>query len=152
MEDMSQTLDYPSEPTTAPQPMVPPGGQFAPQPHLQAGPPYKPSRLNKVAAWVAIVAGSLVIVAVLFGSGFYFGRETAPRVVDRPAASGFPQGNSPLIIPIPQGQFPGSGPRILIPNVPNRPNFELPPIFPQFPFPMPSQSPTGPESPTRPGG
>ncbi|MCW2513018.1 MAG: hypothetical protein JWR11_2060 [Mycobacterium sp.] len=158
MEAMSETVDYPSEPTTAPQPMVPHSGQFVPPQYPQAPPPYKPSRLNKVAAWVGIVAGSLVIIAVLFGSGFYLGRETAPQVSSRPPATDFPQGNNPMIIPLPQGQFPGPGPRIIIPNGPsgpsgpggqNGPTFQLPSIFPQFPFPIPSQPS---EPPTRPGG
>ena len=77
IDHMNETLQYPSDPTTAPQPMAMPGSQPFPPP-LQA-PPHKPSRLNKVAAWVGIVAGSLVIIAVLFGSGFYMGRRTTPR-------------------------------------------------------------------------
>ncbi len=34
----------------------------------------KPQRLYQVAAWVAIVAGTLVIVAVIFFSGFLLGK------------------------------------------------------------------------------
>ena len=89
MDRMSQPVDYPGDAATGPQTAVLPEGHYQ-QPPLGYGypppgpgpqqmpPPAKPSRLNKVAAWVGIVAGSLVIVAVLFGSGFYFGRETAP--------------------------------------------------------------------------
>ncbi|OPX13085.1 hypothetical protein B1790_01575 [Mycobacterium sp. AT1] len=98
-------------------------------------PPAKPSRLNKVAAWVGIVAGSLVIVAVLFGSGFYFGRETAPAPTPDRSAAGTEQG--PMIMPMPRGQFERPGPGIVIPN---GPTFTLPNIFPQFP--MPPQGPT----------
>src|SRR5881628_2150046 len=108
---MSQPLDYPDAPT-GPQTAVLPEGHYqqAPQgygypppgPGPQQTPPGKPSRLNKVAAWVGIVAGSLVIVAVLFGSGFYFGGETAPKVPTG-SATGVDQG--PMIMPFPRGQF-----------------------------------------------
>ncbi|GAB7067838.1 hypothetical protein H7J06_15165 [Mycobacterium hodleri] len=143
---MSQPVDYPGGAPTGPQTAVLPEGHYQqppqgyvyppPGPGSQPTPPARPSRLNKVAAWVGIAAGSLVIVAVLFGSGFYFGRETAPKVPDR-SATGFDQG--PMIMPMPRGQFerPGPGPGIVIPN---GPTFQLPNIFPQFP--MPSQSPS----------
>jgi len=145
---MSQPLDYPGDAPTGPRTAVLPDGHYqqgppgyaypppGPGPQQQA-PTAKPSRLNKVAAWVGIAAGSLVIVAVLFGSGFYFGRETAPKVPDT-AAGGFDQGG-PMIMPMPRGQFerPGPGPGIVIPN---GPTFQLPNIFPQFP--MSPQSPT----------
>jgi hypothetical protein len=36
--------------------------------------PQPPSRLNKAAAWVGIVAGVVFIVAVIFGSGFVLGK------------------------------------------------------------------------------
>ena len=97
MEPMSQPVDYPGDAATGPQTAVLPEGHYQLPPQGYAYPPpgpgpqqmppqAKPSRLNKVAAWVGIAAGSLVIVAVLFGSGFYFGRETAPKVPDRSAA------------------------------------------------------------------
>lgn len=35
--------------------------------------PQPPSRLNKAAAWVLIAAGSVFIVAVIFGAGFVLG-------------------------------------------------------------------------------
>jgi hypothetical protein len=144
---MNETLQYPSDPTTAPQPMAMPGTQPFPPP-LQA-PPYKPSRLNKVAAWVGIVAGSLVIIAVLFGSGFYMGRQTAPPVVVDRSTAGPGQGDAPMIIPMPRGQFERPGPGIIIPNGPNGPTFQIPQIFPQFPMP---QFPTTPQSPSQPHG
>ena len=96
--------------------------------HRAPPPQAKPSRLNKVAAWVSIVAGSLVILAVLFGSGFYFGRETAPKVPERTAVG--TEQNGPMIVPLPRGQFERPGPGIVIPN---GPTFQLPNIFPQFP-------------------
>ena len=82
-----------------------------------------------MAAWVGLAAGSLVIVAVLFGGGFYLGRETAP--VPRPeerSQARVDQGG-PMIIPMPRGQFEQPGPGIVIPN---GPTFQLPNIFPQL--------------------
>ena len=145
---MSQTVDFPGDAPTGPQSAVLPEGPYqqAPQgypypPFAQGPPPQaKPSRLNKVAAWVSIVAGSLVILAVLFGSGFYFGRETAPKVPERTAVG--TEQNGPMIVPLPRGQFERPGPGIVIPN---GPTFQLPNIFPQFPqfpqFPVPTQAP-----------
>jgi len=146
MDLMSQPVDYPGDAATGPQTAVLPEGHYQQPPQGYAypppgpgpqpmPPPAKPSRLNKVAAWVGIVAGSLVIVAVLFGSGFYFGRETAPAPAPDRSAAGTEQG--PMIMPMPRGQFERPGPGIVIPN---GPTFTLPNIFPQFP--MPSQGPT----------
>ncbi len=141
---MSETVDYPGNAPTGPHTAVHPEGSYqqAPQGYSQhafPGPPPqpprdRPSRLTKVAAWVGIVAGSLVIVAVLFGSGFYLGRETAPTPPDRSTA-GTEQGG-PMLVPLPRGQFDRPGPGIVIPN---GPTFQLPNIFPQFPMP---QAPT----------
>ncbi|MDX1889744.1 hypothetical protein [Mycolicibacterium sp. 050158] len=145
---MSEPVDYPSEAPTGPHTAVMPEVQPYSQ-HVQGyaypppPPPHdRPSRLNKVAAWVGIVAGSLVIVAVLFGSGFYFGRETAPRAPDGGVA-GTQQGG-PMMVPMPRGQFERPGPGIVIPN---GPTFQLPNIFPEFPMSpqTPStQTPSGP--------
>lgn len=154
MGSMSEVLDYPDSPTgpqTAvlpdgpqpqspqqhgPQPQGPQGYAFRPGPQavpptFQPGPP-RPSRLNKVAASVCIAAGSLVIVAVLFGGGFYLGRETAPvpSAPAQPAATRGQQQGGQLIIPMPRGQFEQPGPGIVIPN---GPTFQLPSIFPQLP-------------------
>lgn len=139
---MNETVDYPGEPSVGPHTAVLPEGPYqqAPQyayPPMAQGPSQvpqdKPSRLTKVAALVSIVAGSVIIIVVLFGSGFYFGRETAPQV-PAPSAAGTDQGG-PMIIPMPRGQFerpsPGSGPGIVIPN---GPTFQLPNLFPQFPI------------------
>ena len=143
---MSETVDFPGDAPTGPQTAVLPDGPYhqAPQgysypPFAQGPPPQaKPSRLNKVAAWVSIVAGSLVILAVLFGSGFYVGRETAPKVPERSAVSTDQSG--PMIVPLPRGQFERPGPGIIIPNIiPNGPSFQLPNVFPQFP--VPTQAP-----------
>lgn len=44
------------------------------------GPAYKHSRLNRVAAWVGIVAGVVFIVAVIFGTGVIVGKHSGgPR-------------------------------------------------------------------------
>jgi hypothetical protein len=145
---MSETIEYPGDAPTGPQTAVRPESPYSQVPQGYAYPPMgqappppahnTPNRLNKVAAWVGIIAGSLVIIAVLFGSGFYFGRETAPRPVDR-SATGTDQGG-PMIFPLPRGQFERPGPGIVIPNLPNGPTFQLPNIFPQFP--LQPQSPT----------
>ena len=152
---MSETVDYPGDAPTGPHTAVLPEGPYqqAPQgygyPPVAQPPQYapeeKPSRLNKVAAWVSIVAGTVLIVVVLFGSGFYFGRETAPQpVVDRSAA-GSEQGG-PMIFPMPRGQFERPGPGIVIPN---GPSFQLPNIFPQFPLGPQSPSTQSPGQPPR---
>ena len=146
---MSQTVHYPGDAPTGPQAAVRPESPYPPQfsqgyaypPFSQVPPQFaqeKSGRLVKVAAVIGIIAGSLVIVAVLFGSGFYFGRETAPRPVERSNA-GTEQGG-PMIFPMPRGQFDRPGPGIVIPNMPNGPTFQLPNIFPQFP--VPPQPPT----------
>src|ERR1700754_3754344 len=93
---MSETVEYPGAAPTGPHTAVLPDGHYQQPPQEYAYPPIPqalppmpqkgPSRLVKVAAWVGIAAGAVVIVAVLFGSGFYLGRETAPRPVDRSAA------------------------------------------------------------------
>ncbi|MDT5336543.1 MAG: hypothetical protein QOD90_2048 [Mycobacterium sp.] len=136
---MSETVDYPGEAPTGPQTAVLPEGHYqqAPQGYAYPPPTYapqqlpreRPNRLNKVASWVSIIAGSVVIIAVLFGSGFYFGRETAPRPQD--GGVGAPEQGGPMIFPMPRGQFDRPGPGIVVPN---GPTFQLPNIFPQFPM------------------
>lgn len=136
---MSETVNYPGEVPTGPHTAVMPEGSYQQAPQGYAYPPVgpgpqqvpqdKPSRLNKVAAVVSIVAGSVVIIVVLFGSGFYFGRATAPQAV-APSTSGAGQGG-PMIFPMPRGQFERPGPGIVVPN---GPTFQLPNIFPQFPL------------------
>lgn len=137
---MTEPIDYPGHgipgalPDGAHQ-QAPQGFGYPPLPPPQQP---KPSRVNKVAAWVGLAAGSLVIVAVLFGGGFYLGRATAP--VPRPeerSQARVDQGG-PMIIPMPRGQFEQPGPGIVIPN---GPTFQLPNIFPQLPQPPSTQSP-----------
>ncbi len=67
---MSETPDHTTDPI-GPVATVPPS--------LPADPVFvqdKPNRLYQIAAWVAIVAGSLFIIAVVFFSGFILGRNS----------------------------------------------------------------------------
>jgi hypothetical protein len=70
---MTETNEPLTEPTsavaTAPPPPPPPYTVVEPAP--RSG---KPNRLYQFAAWVAIVAGVVFIVAVIFFSGFALGR------------------------------------------------------------------------------
>ncbi len=76
----------PSEPATGPvlPPPTPPGVGL---PSAGPAPVYvaRSSRLTKAAAWVGIVAGSLFIVLVIFGTGFFLGQhvDNGPRGHDR---------------------------------------------------------------------
>jgi hypothetical protein len=72
---MSETPDHETEPTTAPVTTVPPATTYADRPPYVEPAPLrrKPHRLYQAAAWVAIVAGSVFIVAVIFFSGFALG-------------------------------------------------------------------------------
>ena len=81
---MSDSPEHPTETTgpvsaqtvtAAPPPPAPPA-YIAPQPSGQ-------SRLTQVAAWVGIVAGSVFIVAVIFGTGFMVGKHSGDRGFDR---------------------------------------------------------------------
>ncbi|MGD9619055.1 MAG: hypothetical protein AB7G47_03240 [Mycolicibacterium sp.] len=62
--EVSDTPPTATGPVLAPPPVGPPIGYVG-----------EPSRLNKAAAWVGIVAGSLFIVAVIFGTGFFLGKQ-----------------------------------------------------------------------------
>lgn len=127
-----------SEPTTGPV-LTPPPAPAPVPPFAPAGPPPRahfahPSRLNKAAAWVGIVAGSLFIVVVIFGSGFFLGTQVGddrprghhrggPELMMRPGPGMPPMG--------PRGEFerhPGfvgpfgpGGPLIEIPRPPAGP-------------------------------
>ena len=130
---MSESTPPPesSEPATGPvlTPSPPPP---APQPPVyHAAPPqYAPApdnnRLNKAAAWVGIVAGSVIIVAVIFGTGFFVGKEVGegPRgdaghhMMLWPAAPMFPMGPRGDVQRGPgfPGPFGPGGPVIEIPG------------------------------------
>ncbi|OKH66099.1 hypothetical protein EB72_05675 [Mycobacterium sp. SWH-M1] len=103
-------------PPSAPQSSSPPPDQndpatgpvFAPPPAYTEPAPTpqntvyveRSSRLTKVAAWVGIVAGSLFIVVVIFGAGFFTGKavgnhrdyDRGHEMMMRPGASMFPMG------------------------------------------------------------
>ncbi|MGB0970014.1 MAG: hypothetical protein ACPGVG_03485 [Mycobacterium sp.] len=83
-----------SEATPPPETSEPTTGSVRPPPPLGVGLPptgsvpvyvERSSRLAKAAAWVGIVAGSLFIVVVIFGTGFFLGQhvDNGPRGHDR---------------------------------------------------------------------
>ncbi|CAA0133648.1 Uncharacterised protein [Mycolicibacterium vanbaalenii] len=91
---------------------TPPHAETPPQPvHVQES-----NRLNKAAAWVGVVAGSVIIVAVIFGTGFFVGKEVGEG--SRGSHPGYDRGHHMMVRPAmpmfpmgPQGQFergPGS--------------------------------------------
>jgi hypothetical protein len=69
---MSETPTYETEPTTSPVTTTPAPATSDERP-AYVEPARKPNRLFQVAAWVAIVAGSVFIVAVIFFTGFALG-------------------------------------------------------------------------------
>lgn len=76
---MSETPEHPTEPTVATTPVVtdpPPAPPPAYYEAVQPAPREGPNRLFQVAAWIAIVAGSVFIIAVIFFSGFILGRHS----------------------------------------------------------------------------
>jgi hypothetical protein len=132
MADMSDSPEHPTE-TTGPVSAqtvtaAPPPPQPGPPPH-GAPQPYKQNRLNQVAAWVGIVAGSVFIVAVIFGTGFMLGKHTGDRGFDRHEAVMFKQRAEPPFPMGPRGEFE-RGPFIF--------------RGPDFPPPQPPQSPGAP--------
>jgi hypothetical protein len=112
-----------SEPTPSPEDSEPATGPVLTPPPAVTPPPAAPapqateppqtiyvqqpsSRLNKVAAWVGIVAGSVFIVAVIFGTGFFLGAHVGDgarghhrgqEMMMRPGPAMFPMG--------PRGEF-----------------------------------------------
>lgn len=146
----------PSEPATGPvlTPPPPPGVGLPP-----AGPApvyvEQSSRLTKAAAWVGIVAGSLFIVVVIFGTGFVVGKQVGdgPRGHHR---GGHEMGSrsGPAMPPMgPRGEFerrPGfhgpfgpGGPIIEFPRSPGGPGGSDTPAGPP-------RTPAGPPPPTAP--
>lgn len=123
---MAGMSDSPEHPTESTGPVPAQTVTAAPQQ------PYKQSRLNQVAAWVGIVAGSVFVVAVIFGAGFMVGKLSGPP---------FPMG--------PMGQFKHAGPPPF-PMGPMGPMGQLergPFVFPGPGFPPP-QPPQAPDAPT----
>ncbi|HEY9263412.1 MAG TPA: hypothetical protein VIQ11_02260 [Mycobacterium sp.] len=125
-----------SEPVTGPvttPPSVPPTSATSATP-ATPHPVYveQSNRLNKVAAWVGIVAGSVIVVAVIFGTGFFVGKEVGE------GSRGDNRGHHMMVGPgmpmfpmAPRGEFergPGSqgpfgsgGPMIEMPRSPGGP-------------------------------
>ncbi|WP_255604780.1 hypothetical protein [Mycolicibacterium xanthum] len=129
----------PSEPATGPVMTGPPAGTLPPQPGpvpppvppMPAQPVYataESNRLNKAAALVGIIAGSVIIVAVIFGTGFFVGKQVGqgPRddrghqFVLHPAPPMFPMGPQGEFGRGPEfrGPFGSDGPRIGVPQPP----------------------------------
>lgn len=98
----------------------------APTPVSAAGAPHQTPRVFRVAAWVAIAAGTVFIVAVIFFTGFALGRHAGfhgdcPRhgyykqhaMMMHPHGPGGPGGGGPAALPGgggPGTPRPGSGP------------------------------------------
>ncbi len=99
---------------------APPEGYLAPAevpPHE-----HKASRLNKIAAWVGIFAGAVVIVAVIFGTGFMLGAHSGHYRGGAGGGFGHDRGGAmehrdgppmwgpgPMMRPGPAFVFPGPG-------------------------------------------
>jgi hypothetical protein len=127
-----------SEPATGPVFTAPPAAPTPPPPVAPSVVyvPQPPSRLNKVAAWVGIVAGSVFTVAVIFGTGFIVGKHVGdgpryhhrgPEMMLRPGPAMFPMGPPPGGGGFERGPgFPGpfgpGGPMIEIPRPPAPPS------------------------------
>ncbi|AFM19530.1 hypothetical protein Mycch_4835 [Mycolicibacterium chubuense NBB4] len=101
---------------------------MAPQTVYMAQPP---SRLNKVAAWVGIAAGSVFVVAVLFGAGFFVGKQVGHDSRDDRGREMMMRPGTVMLPMPPRGEFergPGfagpfgpGGPMIQIPRPPQSP-------------------------------
>lgn len=135
-----------SEPITGPV-LTPLEQQVPPPLPPQPQPVYveQSHRLNKVAAWVGIVAGSLFIVVVIFGAGFFTGKAVSDGHRGDYESRGhemmFRPGGMPMMPMMPPGQMqrgPGNagpfgpgGPMIVIPrepgNGPGTPGTSAPP-------------------------
>ncbi len=106
---MTETPERADEPATSPVDTLPPPAHIEPDPH-----PGRTTRLFQVAAWVAIVAGTLFIVGAVFFTGFFLGRHSGG-----PGHGGgrhhemgqFHERMAPPMMPFPPGQMgPGMRP------------------------------------------
>ena len=143
IELMTET-PTPAEPATGPvdttPPHVPPPAAAAPQPAVVAPQPYKQSRLNQVAAWVGIVAGSVFIVAVIFGTGFVLGAHSGDRGFDRHESVMFKHRAEPAFPmgpmgPMERAPFVFRGPNFPPPGAPGAPGGSEGPGTPGAPGP-----------------
>ncbi|CAN5503667.1 hypothetical protein BH09ACT8_BH09ACT8_16140 [soil metagenome] len=109
---MSETPNYETEPSTSPVATAPPPATFEERP-AYVEPTKKPNRLYQVAAWVAIVAGSVFIVAVIFFTGFALGAHSGGGHHggrDRGEMGMMHRGDGPPMMPMRPGFiFPGPG-------------------------------------------
>ncbi|MGB7357039.1 MAG: hypothetical protein WA944_03050 [Mycobacterium sp.] len=125
---MSNPTPPPENPEPATGPVLSPPQADAPPPPVPPQPVHaqESNRLNKAAAWVGVVAGSVIIVAVIFGTGFFVGKEVGEgsrghdrghHMMVRPAMPMFPMG--------PNGQFE-RGPGAVGPFGPGGPMTQMP--------------------------
>ncbi|MEZ0358440.1 hypothetical protein [Mycobacterium sp. SA01] len=104
---MTETPERADEPVTSPVATLdppPPPPYYGPVPVAT-----RPNRLNQVAAWVAIVAGTVFIVGAVFFTGFILGRTSGHGGWHHPRGDGDSQ------------QFhhrggPGGGPGMMMPG------------------------------------
>ncbi len=73
---MSETSEPLNEPTGPVETVTPPAPAPPVTPTETVVVKPKPNRLYQVAAWVALVAGTLIIVSVIFFWGFFLGRHS----------------------------------------------------------------------------
>ncbi|MGB2921465.1 MAG: hypothetical protein WBC15_15500 [Mycobacterium sp.] len=118
----------PENPEPATGPVLTPSQADGPPPAMPSQPVHvqESNRLNKAAAWVGVAAGSVIIVAVIFGTGFLVGQEVGEgsrghdgghHMMVRPAMPMSPMG--------PNGQFE-RGPGSPGPFGPSGPMTEMP--------------------------
>lgn len=128
--EQSEQVEPPTGPVlTTPPAAAPPPPPVAPH---TINVPQPPSRLNKVAAWVGIIAGSVFTVAVIFGTGFIVGKHVGddsrghfrgPEMVMRPGPAMVPMGPPGGFERGPgfAGPFGPGGPMIDVPRPPGPP-------------------------------
>ena len=127
-----------SNPTSPPENPEPATGPELTSPQADEPPPPAPpqpvyvqesNRLNKAAAWVGVVAGSVIIVAVIFGTGFFVGKEVGEgsgghdrghHMMMRPAMPMFPMAPNGQVErgPGSPGPFGPGGPMTQMPRSP----------------------------------
>ncbi len=137
-----------SEPPTGPVVTPPPAAAPVPEPapYHEPQPVFveQSNRLNKAAAWVGIIAGSVIIVAVIFGTGFFVGQQVGDdsrgpdrsnHMVLRPGPPMFPMGERGEFQRGPgfAGPFGPGGPMVEMPRSPGGPSADTPPGPPRPP-------------------
>lgn len=128
---MSNPTSPPENPEPATGPVLTPHQADEPPPPAPPQPVYvqESNRLNKAAAWVGVVAGSVIIVAVIFGTGFFVGKEVGEgsgghdrghHTMMRPAMPMFPMAPNGQVErgPGSPGPFGPGGPMTQMPRSP----------------------------------